>query len=66
MARLFGPREDAKTLQHELAHGLYATNMAYRRAAQQSLKALPAERVDASRRVLLELGRDAERRSKYV
>lgn len=49
--------KDVKTLQHELAHGLYATNASYQRQAQQCLTELPKGRVDASRRVLLKLGR---------
>ncbi|CAK9095078.1 unnamed protein product [Durusdinium trenchii] len=48
--------EDMETLQHEMAHGLYATNEAYREAVTQSLEDLPQGRWQVSRQRLLELG----------
>ena len=47
---------DRSTLHHEMAHGLYTTNLDYRASVAEEISRLPKARYDASRRVLLGMG----------
>jgi len=53
---VIGTCEEAEALHHEMAHGLYATNAAYRHRVQQDLQSLTQEQRAAMRQRLLDTG----------
>ena len=49
-------RFDSKTMQHELAHGLYYVSDAYKKSVYELILNLPKEITDGMREILLEMG----------